>query len=248
MKGSINRFPSRNSLQAKSKRLFFLPAATILSVIAFTSPTYASSDDPYESGYNHGCDDAGLADVNSRYINQPEKGPSFHTKSFMDGYNDGFGSCSNSSSMNGTPNKSDGEPPLLFSNDFNPDESCLFDVTQPKCIPGEEQDCPKTFGTNEDGQCFPLNAEGVWECPEGYHSIDDDESGQCYPNDDGCPGGMVLREDQQSCIDVDACEDSPNSRDCIDKETHCKLYPNSDYCKGNEDKCQNHLTGSRCIN
>jgi hypothetical protein len=29
----------------------------------------------------------------SRYINQPEKGPSFHTEEFMSGYNDGFNSC-----------------------------------------------------------------------------------------------------------------------------------------------------------
>jgi hypothetical protein len=31
---------------------------------------------------------------NERMINQPEKGPSFHTDRFMDGYNDGFDACS----------------------------------------------------------------------------------------------------------------------------------------------------------
>jgi hypothetical protein len=34
---------------------------------------------PYASGYDHGCDDADISDRDNRYINQPEKGPSFHT-------------------------------------------------------------------------------------------------------------------------------------------------------------------------
>ena len=50
----------------------------------------ASSNSPYESGRDHGCDDAGISDVDDRYINQPEKGPSFHTNEFMRGYNDGY--------------------------------------------------------------------------------------------------------------------------------------------------------------
>lgn len=33
----------------------------------------------YDSGYDHGCDDAGISNLGDRYINQPEKGPSFHT-------------------------------------------------------------------------------------------------------------------------------------------------------------------------
>ena len=34
-----------------------------------------------------------ISDVGDRYINQPEKGPSFHTNEFMNGYNDGCGGC-----------------------------------------------------------------------------------------------------------------------------------------------------------
>ena len=34
--------------------------------------------------------------------------------------------------------------------DFDPDESRNFDVEQPKCIPGSEQDRPEGFGENED--------------------------------------------------------------------------------------------------
>ena len=54
----------------------------------------ASSNSPYESGRDHGCDDAGISDVGDRYINQDEKGPSFHTNEFMRGYNVGYDSCS----------------------------------------------------------------------------------------------------------------------------------------------------------
>jgi hypothetical protein len=55
---------------------------------------YAGGKSPYESGYDHGCDDAGISDPSDRYINQPEKGPSFHTEAFMRGYNAGFNDCS----------------------------------------------------------------------------------------------------------------------------------------------------------
>ena len=54
---------------------------------------YASS--PYDSGYNHGCNDARISDPSDRYINQPEKGASFHTDMFMQGYYDGFDACIN---------------------------------------------------------------------------------------------------------------------------------------------------------
>ena len=46
-----------------------------------------------QSGYQHGCSDASISDPDDRYINQPKKGPSFHTGSFMDGYHNGFNEC-----------------------------------------------------------------------------------------------------------------------------------------------------------
>jgi hypothetical protein len=49
-----------------------------------------SGSSPYNSGYDHGCDDAKISDPSDRYINQPEKGPSFHTDEFMNGYRDGY--------------------------------------------------------------------------------------------------------------------------------------------------------------
>jgi hypothetical protein len=60
------------------------------------------------------------------------------------------------------------------------DYGCLFN-DQLKCEPVEWEGCPDGFGTNEDGQCFPLNSE--WECSKGYHTIDDDETGQRYTNE-----------------------------------------------------------------
>lgn len=50
----------------------------------------------YESGYDHGCDVAGIDDPNDYYINQDEKWASYHTAEFIDGYNDGFDECSSS--------------------------------------------------------------------------------------------------------------------------------------------------------
>ena len=44
--------------------------------------------------------------------------------------------------------------------DFSPDESCLFDVYQLRCIPGAEQECPEGLGTNEDYTCF---SHEYWE-------------------------------------------------------------------------------------
>lgn len=79
----------------KSDAVF--PLLLTLMAISFATLiplSYSSQDNPYESGYDHGCDDAGISDPSERYINQPGKGPSFHTSSFMRGYNDGFGACS----------------------------------------------------------------------------------------------------------------------------------------------------------
>ena len=56
-----------------------------------------SNTPAYNSGYSHGCSDAKISDSSKRYINQPGKGPGYHTNEFMNGYNDGFEICSNGS-------------------------------------------------------------------------------------------------------------------------------------------------------
>ncbi|MGC1134808.1 MAG: hypothetical protein WA941_18415 [Nitrososphaeraceae archaeon] len=80
-----------------------------LLTLTIGSPGYASSD-AYDSGYDHGCDDAGISDPDDRYYNQPEKGPSFHTDAFNRGYNDGFDTCSGSDNDNQPRSDSAPEP------------------------------------------------------------------------------------------------------------------------------------------
>lgn len=53
----------------------------------------------YNSGYSHGCSDAKISNYSKRYINQPGRGPGYHTQEFMSGYNDGFETCSNGSNQ-----------------------------------------------------------------------------------------------------------------------------------------------------
>lgn len=82
--------------------LLFLVLA-VLSLLVIVIPTslgFATSDNPYQSGYNHGCEDARISDSSDRYINQPEKGPGFHTNAFVDGYYNGFNACSDVSDNN----------------------------------------------------------------------------------------------------------------------------------------------------
>jgi hypothetical protein len=67
---------------------------TSLTPIFIIHEAEAGGKSPYNSGYDHGCDDADISDPSDRYINQPEKGPSFHTDEFMDGYHAGYNSCS----------------------------------------------------------------------------------------------------------------------------------------------------------
>jgi hypothetical protein len=59
----------------------------------------ASGSSPHDSGYDHGCDDAKISDPSDRYLNQPEKGPSFHTDEFMNGYHEGYNACSNDANI-----------------------------------------------------------------------------------------------------------------------------------------------------
>lgn len=56
--------------------------------------TKQNKPSPYESGYAHGCSDAKISDPSKQYINQPGKGPTYHTDQFMDGYYNGFNVCS----------------------------------------------------------------------------------------------------------------------------------------------------------
>jgi hypothetical protein len=75
-----------------------------------------------------------------------------------------------------------------------PDEDCLYDTSLSKCTPGPEG-CPEGFGTNDKGQCFPLHDK----CPTGYHSHEDDESGECIPDSTPCEEGYIMNLSYASC-------------------------------------------------
>jgi len=55
------------------------------------------------------------------------------------------------------------------------DRDYLFNPSLPKCaaIGGK---WPEGFNQNGDEQCVPQGG-----CPEGYHWVEDDETGTCYP-------------------------------------------------------------------
>lgn len=81
-------------------------------ILIFSAPlpfVLASSKSPYDSGCDHGCDDARISDSSEQYINQPEKGPDYHTSEFMDGYYGGLNSCNsgNNDSNNQRSNSND---------------------------------------------------------------------------------------------------------------------------------------------
>jgi hypothetical protein len=75
----------------------------------------AGSKSPYDSGYDHGCDDAGISDPSDRYINEPGKGPSFHTDEFMQGYNAGYNACSGQDGGGNEPDESTGSSSVRTS-------------------------------------------------------------------------------------------------------------------------------------
>jgi hypothetical protein len=126
----------------------------------------------------------------------------------------------------------DPELDLPSNSRFDPDEDCLFNVDQPKCTPPEGVDCPEGFGTNEDRQCFPLNEDGDWECPEDHHSVEDDETGQCYPDEEGCPEGMIwtgkTEDSHNACSSpYSVCDEMPEHDVCIE---YCNEGPNRAGC------------------
>lgn len=108
------------------------------------------------------------------------------------------------------------------------------------CIPGSEQECPEDFGRNEDATCFPLIDNGEWGCPEGYHTREGDETGQCYSNERVCEwesyifleGGKDGEGDDDSCaVLYGICGIDKNEKfeeECIE---FCNENPESIGCK-----------------
>lgn len=90
---------SSNSFLLKSIQSFtsilalIFVTGTLLTIFDGWSTSSVHAMSAYDSGFDHGCDDAKISNSDNRYINQPEKGPSFHTKAFMNCYDDGFDAC-----------------------------------------------------------------------------------------------------------------------------------------------------------
>jgi hypothetical protein len=93
----------------------------------------------------------------------------------------------------------------IYTIEINNDDSKVIIIHEP-------------FGSGDPETCFPKDENGNWECPKDYHSVEDDETGQCYPDDEGCPGGTVWRgktaTSHTACVDEDYCLDDPDTRNC----------------------------------
>jgi hypothetical protein len=99
----------------------------ILVVILIQLGQFAYAISGYDSGYNHGCNDAKLSDPSEGYINQPENGPSFHSDTFMQGYQSGFNSCSAHQSNN-MPSSNPSSPTSEFSTVANQGDDTSFGI------------------------------------------------------------------------------------------------------------------------
>lgn len=58
---------------------------------------------------------------------------------------------------------------------FDPDQSCLFDVFQLKCVPGSQQECPEGFASADPQNCYPRHPEGVLSLVLYYSHFSDHE-------------------------------------------------------------------------
>jgi hypothetical protein len=60
------------------------------------------------------------------------------------------------------------------------------------------------------------NPPGPGGCPEGFHSVDDDETGLCYTNAKGCEyEGYIFRPGNHTCGEIlDVCREYPDQKEC----------------------------------
>jgi hypothetical protein len=145
------------SIKVYTKYKLPLLVFSIISALTFSpslSAVQLSAISPYDSGYNHGCDDAGISDSSDYYINQPKKGPAYHTDEFMDGYYAGFDSCSGSSNIS-LVNPSGGEQVSCYDRGFIDGEDYPFNqVTYDRCgddyYHGFLQGCMSVEGNDRD--------------------------------------------------------------------------------------------------
>jgi hypothetical protein len=175
---------------------YFTVSFLALSVVSLVTAS-ASSKSPYESGYDHGCDDADISDPNDRYINQPEKGPSFHTNEFMRGYNDGYDDCSGGG--NGEYNDPCNYHGLYICDSNGNCDSERFDCLSDDCVNGQ----PATTGQCEgDDEPYDNNDSGSdSNSDDGSGSDDLPQEVGCQEDDDYCDADEGCRSESVDCID-----------------------------------------------
>ena len=156
--------------------------STIQNPVTLTDTAENSSSSSNVNNENQDLDCNDISDRNFVVSSNDPNG--------FDGDSDGVGCENNGDNSNGNLTTS---PPL--DENEGPDGDCLFNPDLPKCA-SVDGECPDGFFQNEDEQCVPSHLDG---CPSGYHSVDDDETGRCIPNSDGCPEGMIFRPDGKTC-------------------------------------------------
>jgi hypothetical protein len=72
-----------------------IKVGVIMYLVCVQTQNVMAKETPFQDGYGHGCADSKLT-LSERYIDQPSKGPQFHTQEFMTGYNTGFNTCRHS--------------------------------------------------------------------------------------------------------------------------------------------------------
>ena len=133
---------------------------------------------------------------------------------------------------NGFPKYTHDRPAI--NPDFAPDEDCNI-AYELKCVPGTDQKCPEGYNGGDDNVCSPK------ECQEGYHEEEDDETGLCYPDDEGCSQDdyvLVEREDGKGMICAyfySICDEAEHSSKeyCIE---WCEEDPDRLTCKDFRDE------------
>lgn len=108
---------------------------------------------------------------------------------------------------------------------------CLFTPGHPICKP-PPGGCPKDWGRNEDGQCFPIYKK----CPPGYWRADNDETGACVPLPKVPLGFAALPPCDgsfQDCVTErgDVCEAGSGAHECEVDEPELSCQEEDDFCE-----------------
>lgn len=171
------------SINRKNDNMIFLIVPVfVFSVLLFsvslsTEKVFAQS--PYNSGYDHGCNDAKVSDSDNRYINQPGKGSEYHTSEFMNGYRDGFNSCSD---IENNDNNNDNQRPVanagpnreIFEGDI-----ITLDGRDSYDPDGRIVDYSWASGDNDDPDC-PNGAFDNNDSPTPQFTAPDNLSKDCH--------------------------------------------------------------------